>query len=80
MKTAEEYVNQWAKVNQIARDCVLLTTDQIKDIQLDAWKQGMTDAAKMCVYVVDSMEPRLADTCTALHDSIIRAAEAKKEL
>lgn len=54
MKTAEE----WYKENNISGECfALLTRSDIKEVQLDAFKAGMTEAA---TYIVEDGNPLVA--------------------
>ena len=44
MKTPEEWLES-NRLNGAGFDCAMLHISEIKQIQLDAWKQGMLDAA-----------------------------------
>lgn len=55
MKTPEEWI-EYCNESKLFRDDHLTTasTSDIRAIQLDAWRQGMTDAAEIVVkYAVD---------------------------
>ena len=45
MKTPEEWLES-NRLNGTSFDCAMLHISEIKQIQLDAWKQGMLDAAE----------------------------------
>ena len=58
MKTTEEWQNRYWKLREGKRDIPKVDgLNQwdilVKEIQLDAWKQGMTDAAKLCFNTKD---------------------------
>ena len=80
MKTAEQWVSEWRSDSNLDtwRYAELDLEERFKQIQLDAWKQGMTDAAKQ---VADSTPeaPTTAEDDWIDHavDSILSARDNK---
>ncbi len=52
----------------------------IKQIQLDAWKQGMMDAAELCDNRKSNIPMVVMDTAILCRDDIFAAIQNKKEL
>ena len=64
MKSAEE----WIKVLGSEVDYSCITAKEIKEIQLDSWKQGMTDAARIIDDSTTKNPTRLIDKILLLRN------------
>jgi hypothetical protein len=72
MKTAEKWMQELAFRRKNPEDCnAIVTQGIIQQIQMDAWRQGMMDAAE----IADDVKPGHSH-----YTAIIKAMAFKKEL
>lgn len=80
MKSAEEWAKEWLGKDYNADTTLVWIFQQI---QLDAHKAGMTEAAEICLIQIKDLECDDCQSCIAHkndHASIVSARDNKKEL